>query len=154
MGRHFNDTRSVQRGRPGRLFAVFVVGFTLIAGVVAATGCGGASSTTTTGLQQQLTQAESQPTSSETPASFISLCANCHDSLDAPLKWRQDMKLVFSHPKHFAKGIRCEACHQEFPHKPGKTLHVSVETCFMCHGTVHGEQGVMAPTTCPTLPHE
>lgn len=118
--------------------------------VVVTAGCGGASTTTTTGFRQQLTQAESQPTSSETPASFISLCANCHDSLDAPLKWRQDMKLVFNHPKHFAKGIRCEACHQEFPHKPGKTLHVTVETCFMCHGTVHGPQGVMAPTTCDT----
>jgi hypothetical protein len=60
------------------------------------------------------------------------------------------MKLVFNHPKHFARGIRCEACHQEFPHKPGKTLHVPVQTCFVCHGSTHGPQGVLAPTSCDT----
>ena len=128
---------------------MLLAGVSLMVGVAVA-GCGGTATTITTGLQQQLVQAEAQPTSKETPASFISLCANCHDSLDAPLKWRTERKLVFSHPKHFAKGIRCEACHQEFPHKPGKTLHVPVQTCFVCHGSVHGEQGEMAPTTCDT----
>jgi hypothetical protein len=128
-----------------------LVGIVLTLGVaVALAACGGTATTTTTGLQQQLANVESQPTANETPASFISLCANCHDSLDAPLKWRTQMKLVFNHPKHFAKGIRCEACHQEFPHKPGKTLHVPVQTCFVCHGSVHGPQGVMAPTSCDT----
>lgn len=86
--------------------------------------------------------------SPDNPGSFISLCANCHDSLDSELTWRTERKLVFKHSAHFAKGIRCFACHKEFPHKPGKILHVPVETCFECHGTVHGNQGVLAPTAC------
>ena len=150
MERRASHRHAIRPDRVGSLIAVLLVGFGLLVVTAMLAGCGETPTTTTTGLQQGLTQAEAQPTSSETPASFISLCANCHDSLDAPLKWRQDMKLVFSHPAHFAKGIRCEACHQEFPHKPGKTLHVPVETCFMCHGTLHGQQGVMAATTCST----
>lgn len=88
--------------------------------------------------------------SPDKPASFISLCANCHDSLDSALEWRTERKLIFNHAAHFAKNIRCSACHKEFPHKPGKIEHVSVETCFECHGTVHGTQGVLAPTACST----
>ena len=94
--------------------------------------------------------ADGSAPSPDNPASFISLCANCHDSLDSELDWRTERKLVFKHAPHFAKGIRCSACHKEFPHKPGKILHVSVETCFECHGTVHGNQGVLAPTACST----
>lgn len=82
------------------------------------------------------------------PAEFISLCANCHDRLDRELDWRQERKLIFNHPAHFARGIRCAACHQEFPHKPGRIVHVSVETCFTCHGTTHGAEGSLAPTGC------
>jgi Cytochrome c7 and related cytochrome c len=93
---------------------------------------------------------DSSAPSPQKPASFISLCANCHDRLDVPLDWRTKRKLIFNHEAHFAKGIRCAACHQEFPHKPGKTLHVPVETCFQCHGSQHGAQGVMAPTSCDT----
>jgi len=94
--------------------------------------------------------ADGSAPSPDNPGSFISLCANCHDSLDSELDWRTERKLVFKHAPHFAKGIRCSACHKEFPHKPGKILHVSVETCFECHGTVHGNQGVLAPTSCST----
>lgn len=97
--------------------------------------------------EAQLLQAE-QEADAENPATFISLCATCHDRLDRELDWRRDRKLVFNHPAHFAKGIRCAACHQEFPHKPGKIIHVSVETCFVCHGTTHGAQGDLAPTAC------
>lgn len=96
------------------------------------------------------TVANSGAPSPDSPASFISLCANCHDSLDSALEWRTERKLIFNHAAHFAKNIRCSACHKEFPHKPGKILHVSVETCFECHGTVHGTQGVLAPTECST----
>ncbi|MCL5736847.1 MAG: hypothetical protein M1274_14965 [Actinobacteria bacterium] len=90
------------------------------------------------------------PPSADNPAAFISLCANCHDSLDRPLAWRSERKLVFKHEAHFAKGIRCSACHKGFPHKPGRIEHVPVETCFECHGTTHGNQGVLAPTACST----
>ncbi len=112
-------------------------------------GCSGTETVTvTTGLQQELVAEATGQESGENPAEFISLCANCHDRLDRELDWRRERKLVFNHPAHFAKGIRCAACHQEFPHKPGRILHVSVETCFTCHGTIHGQGGELAPTGC------
>lgn len=103
----------------------------------------------TGGEAAQLLQAE-QDADAENPAKFISLCATCHDRLDRELDWRRERKLVFNHPAHFAEGIRCAACHQEFPHKPGRIVYVSVETCFVCHGTVHGQQGILASTDCDT----
>lgn len=113
-------------------------------------GCGsGDEAAEQPAFSEQLSAAE-QPGSetAEDAASFISLCANCHDRLDAPLDWRQERKLIFNHSAHFAVGIRCDACHTEFPHKPGKTLHVPLETCFTCHGSTHGVQGTLAPTEC------
>ncbi len=129
------------------------MGLVFVALVLA--GCSSANSQTgtTVDLTKNVTAAEQQTPgapSPKNPSEFISLCANCHDRLDTPLAWRQERKLVFNHAAHFAKGIRCVACHQEFPHKPGKTLHVSVETCFMCHGAMHGAEGILAPTSCDT----
>jgi len=129
-----------------------LLGLVLLATAVA--GCGDSEPPAEPqGLGERLAAAEKAGGDEDaggTPASFISLCANCHDRLDAPLRWRTERKLIFNHPAHFAQGIRCEACHQEFPHKPGRTLHVSVETCFTCHGTAHGAQGTIAPTECDT----
>ncbi|MBU2602646.1 MAG: hypothetical protein KKA32_10865 [Actinobacteria bacterium] len=170
-----NDDRSdrgVRTRRAGiaRLGAAFVLTCLLAAG---AAGCGQISlsptspqvedGVTTTnvsaatgeaggeadGETAQLLQAELEA-DAEHPAKFISLCATCHDRLDRELDWRRERKLVFNHPAHFAEGIRCAACHQEFPHKPGRIVYVSVETCFVCHGTVHGQQGSLASTACDT----
>ncbi|MHB0980388.1 MAG: hypothetical protein ACYC5Q_10035 [Thermoleophilia bacterium] len=113
-------------------------------------GCGGdqAVVTQTTAASAQVAAVDISEGDSENPAEFISLCANCHDRLDRELDWRRERRLIFNHPAHFARGIRCAACHQEFPHKPGRIVHVSVETCFTCHGTQHGAQGTLAPTGC------
>lgn len=113
-------------------------------------GCGGDQPvvTETTATSAQAAVVDISEGDSENPAEFISLCANCHDRLDRELDWRRDRKLIFNHPAHFARGIRCAACHQEFPHKPGRIVHVAVETCFTCHGTSHGPQGLLAPTGC------
>jgi hypothetical protein len=125
----------------------------LVAGVAALAlgGCGGGGDTPEepAGLAEEIIQAEqSGAETAENPASFISLCANCHDSLDRALDWREQRKLIFNHAAHFAVGVRCDACHTEFPHKPGKTLHVPLDTCFECHGSTHGVQGTLAPTEC------
>ena len=113
-------------------------------------GCGVDQSTvSSTVFAEQVASAEAEgPQAAQNAASFISLCANCHDRLDRELDWRKQRKLIFNHPAHFARGIRCAACHQEFPHKPGRIVHVPVETCFTCHGTTHGPQGILAPTGC------
>ena len=156
---------SVRRGRwAGPLLCALAAALLVLS--LTLSGCGGGEAEETpqgtepqettqgTGsFTQDVTAAEqgtANAASPENPSEFISLCANCHDSLDASLQWRQQRKLIFNHEVHFANGIRCVACHQEFPHKPGKTLHVSVETCFQCHGAMHGEQGKLAPTACDT----
>lgn len=122
-----------------------------LAGLLFVAGCGeeAAEEPATFGERLQEAEQEDGGVAAE-PASFISLCANCHDRLDRELDWRRQRKLIFNHPAHFANGIRCEACHQEFPHKPGRTIHVPVETCFVCHGTLHGRTGELAPTDCAT----
>jgi hypothetical protein len=143
-------------GRPQGAGLLLTAALLLLLGgllALALGGCGEEEPTAETSFGEQLAAAERGEDGTTTPASFISLCANCHDRLDpAPgdttADWRLDRKLVFNHAAHFARGIRCEACHQEFPHKPGETQHVPVETCFTCHGSVHGQQGVMAPTDC------
>jgi hypothetical protein len=139
--------------RPAGGLPLVVLALLLVALVLGFTaGCGEEESADVTGFSEQLASAvEGEEDGS--PASFISLCVNCHDRLDPgpedmTADWRLERKLVFDHPAHFARGIRCQACHQEFPHKPGYTEHVPVETCFTCHGSVHGQQGVMAPTDC------
>jgi|GEM_PF-700013 len=106
-------------------------------------------STDAQGLERTISEAErSGGELVEDPATFISLCVNCHDRLDRELDWRRQRKLVFNHQVHFANGIRCAACHHEFPHRPGRTIHVAVETCFLCHGRMHGSQGQLAPAGC------
>lgn len=159
MDAHLDMTRravpSTGAPAPGRGRAVPLAPFVLILVallLLLSGGCGEEEALEANGIGDQLAsvqESDQQPT----PASFISLCANCHNKLDPgpedmTADWRLERKLIFDHPAHFAQGIRCQACHQEFPHKPGYTEHVPVETCFTCHGSVHGQQGVMAPTDC------
>jgi hypothetical protein len=141
-----------ERGASRRAWVVLALTLMLVLAVTLLTGLTGCGSEPaveeTPEFEELLVEAEAGVSNPEDPASFISLCANCHDRLDRELDWRHERKLIFNHPAHFAKGIRCAACHQEFPHKPGKIIYVSVETCFTCHGTSHGEQGMLAPSEC------
>jgi hypothetical protein len=152
------DCRGPAAGGPRSLAARLMLAaglLVLLGGLLAlsVSGCGEEEPAAEVSFGDRLAAAERGDEEAATPASFISLCANCHDRLDPgpedlTATWRLERKLVFDHAAHFAQGIRCEACHQEFPHKPGETQHVPVETCFTCHGSVHGQQGVMAPTAC------
>lgn len=156
MAKRASNTRAQRSSLRARLrgssAVVPVVLVLIVAGfMLVLAGCGSEPEpVVTTAFGEALTEAEQGADTAENPASFISLCANCHDRLDRELDWRTERKLIFNHPVHFAQGIRCAACHQEFPHKPGRIIHVSVETCFTCHGTVHGPQGTLAPASCDT----
>ncbi len=54
--------------------------------------------------------------------------------------------LVFDHELH--AGVDCGVCHVRPPHEDGVTYAPPMETCFACHGLVHGPDGVMAPDAC------
>lgn len=74
----------------------------------------------------------------------ISQCNSCHRNLEA----FKTPGLIFRHDVHFQNGIKCAACHTEFPHTPRGTLRVKMETCYACHGLRHSAQGLMAPENC------
>lgn len=76
----------------------------------------------------------------------MSKCSSCHLQLDA----FENPILVFNHPVHLKKGIRCLACHQEYPHQFGKIVKPTMELCFNCHNLRHGRQGLVAPQVCST----
>lgn len=71
-------------------------------------------------------------------------CNYCHFDLDT----FRNPRLIFSHKVHFDKGARCQACHLEFPHTPGKTVRPPMDICFNCHGQIHGGQGEVAKKDC------
>ena len=69
-------------------------------------------------------------------------CGPCHSTLaesDVP-------GLKFSHGVHLLVG--CGACHTEPPHQAGFTVRPAMESCFLCHGLVHGAQGSLAASEC------
>jgi len=145
MSTHHETSTSPRRGM---LVLAGVLLLTIGTLTMWAGGCGGGDVEEVTVTSTPVEGVDISEGDPESPAEFISLCANCHDRLDRELDWRQERKLIFNHPAHFARGIRCAACHQEFPHQPGRIVYVSVETCFTCHGTTHGAQGALAPTEC------
>ncbi len=70
-------------------------------------------------------------------------CNRCHSNLNG----FKNAGLVFDHGVHFEKGIRCAACHQQYPHQLGKTAKPEMMICFNCHGLYHAGQ-IMAPRDC------
>lgn len=74
-----------------------------------------------------------------------SFCFPCHSSKS--MNSAQVIGLIYNHEAHFEEGIRCMACHQEFPHKDDKTSFVSEEVCHYCHGVQHGTK-ILAPRNC------
>lgn len=71
-------------------------------------------------------------------------CFACHGGLE-----RTEFDgLRFDHNKHFSQGVRCQSCHQEYPHTPQGLVKPKMEACFNCHGLNHGNQGERATGKC------
>jgi len=78
----------------------------------------------------------------------MSQCTGCHTDIDSFTKLR------FDHWIHFKKGLKCNTCHEQWPHQQGKTILPKKEICYSCHGLKHGNQGLMAPRDCKTCHNE
>lgn len=69
-------------------------------------------------------------------------CTPCHATLgetDLP-------NLKFSHGAHLL--VKCVACHQTPPHESGTVTRPTMQSCFLCHGVSHGDQGALAAAGC------
>lgn len=75
----------------------------------------------------------------------MSKCEECHRDLQL---WKNDKLINFNHPIHFKRGIRCQACHDEWPHQPGQTIKPEMQACARCHRLAHGNQGLTASGEC------
>lgn len=75
----------------------------------------------------------------------ISKCLPCHRDLN---DFENPNLINFNHSVHFKRGIRCEACHTEFPHTADKILKPTMDLCVNCHRLQHGSQGAVAPPKC------
>jgi len=69
-------------------------------------------------------------------------CEPCH----GPAGKAGGPDLVFDHETHAATA--CDVCHVRPSHEGGRTYTPPMETCFSCHGLVHGPDGVVAPDEC------
>lgn len=76
----------------------------------------------------------------------MSKCAPCHRSLNAFLTKGQTSLVNFRHEVHFQRGIKCAACHTQWPHQKSKLVKPKMEACIVCHRLEHGNQGEMAPS--------
>jgi hypothetical protein len=69
-------------------------------------------------------------------------CGACHAQIgntDVP-------GLIFSHGAHLL--VACDACHLRAPHEAGNTYRPVMDTCFVCHGLIHGPEGLLASGEC------
>lgn len=71
-----------------------------------------------------------------------SSCLQCHEALGAS----RTPGLKFDHETHLPPS--CESCHIRTAHEAGNVYSPPMETCFTCHGLVHGAQGLVATGTC------
>jgi hypothetical protein len=71
-----------------------------------------------------------------------SRCAPCH----LRIAEAQVPGLIFTHGNHLMVG--CPACHYSEPHKDGVTSRPPMESCFNCHGILHGPEGSLATRLC------
>ncbi len=74
----------------------------------------------------------------------IESCSPCHQRIAES----RDPGLVFAHDAHAT--VDCSVCHVRSAHEGGATHVPPMETCFACHGLVHGSDGVMAADSCDT----
>lgn len=76
----------------------------------------------------------------------MSKCAPCHRNLNAFLTKGQTTLVNFRHEVHFQRGIKCSACHTEWPHQKSKLVKPKMDACIVCHRLEHGNQGEIAPS--------
>ncbi|MDP2232937.1 MAG: hypothetical protein Q8K89_04820, partial [Actinomycetota bacterium] len=69
-------------------------------------------------------------------------CAACH----ARIAESRSPGLIFSHGAHLT--VDCTSCHVRAAHEGGQTYSPPMETCFACHGLIHGDSGLIATETC------
>lgn len=79
------------------------------------------------------------------PFITVSQCAPCHGSNFDNFK---NPGLIFKHDPHLARGVRCAACHDEFPHTPMQVKKPPMDVCYNCHGLKHSSQGLIATGAC------
>jgi hypothetical protein len=75
-------------------------------------------------------------------------CMPCHATIGAA----KTPGHIFQHGSHMT--LSCDACHWAPPHSGGVTVLPSMQSCFNCHGLLHGTTEVApgACTTCHTSP--
>lgn len=74
----------------------------------------------------------------------ISSCQYCHANIEDFV----NPGLIFNHQAHFAKGVKCFSCHNEWPHTRAGTKKPAMDLCYGCHGLTHAASGVIAPENC------
>lgn len=75
----------------------------------------------------------------------MGMCSPCHKNLDDfSSPW---LKRV-NHGLHFSRGISCDSCHYENPHRPDGLVKIPMKVCFNCHGLNHGPIGELASGDC------
>jgi hypothetical protein len=84
-----------------------------------------------------------QPIILTAPASAAN-CTPCHSQIGES----RNPDIIFSHAKHIL--IDCTSCHVAPPHEGGVTVSPPMNTCFACHGLVHGASGELASGECET----
>ena len=77
-----------------------------------------------------------------TGSACVSVCTSCHDRIAEG----SSPGLIFDHGVH--PGIQCYECHVRPAHEAGKIYRPPMETCFACHGLVHGPAGLVAGSAC------
>ncbi len=78
-------------------------------------------------------------------SSFVA-CTSCHKDLDKVFREGRVPGLLYTHEKHFAKGVSdCAMCHPPNTHEPDKVNKPTMSRCFMCHGLT---ETAIAPGRC------
>jgi hypothetical protein len=79
--------------------------------------------------------------------SFVG-CTDCHGDLDKVFASGGAPNLLFTHAKHFAKGVSdCSVCHAADTHVQDKINKPTMSRCFLCHGA---SKDAIAPGACST----
>jgi hypothetical protein len=69
-------------------------------------------------------------------------CSPCHPRIGTS----RNPAVVFDHAAHIL--VQCIACHASPAHQDGVTRRPPMDTCFACHGLVHGPSGELASAEC------